>query len=100
MRVIRCPNPRDAHISDSYVAIFVEEEVFWFYISMHDPIIMHVFQTNENASNEEFRLIFAKSLALVLMISEISASYQVSHQENIFIVREGIEHVDQESENQ
>ena len=43
IRVIRAPQPGNAHICDPHVALVIEEEVFGFDVSVNDAIIVHVF---------------------------------------------------------
>ena len=64
---------------------------------MDDAIVVHIFQTDKDASDEEFGLCFSEPFALVLMVSEIAACNQIGDQEDILIVSERIEHVDQKS---
>lgn len=63
---------------------------------MDDPIIVHVFQTDDAASYEELCLLLSELLALIMMIAEVASSDEVCDQEHIFVILEGIKHVYQE----
>ena len=55
---------------------------------------MHVLQTNQDAGDEEFSFLLCESFALIQMVAQVAPSDQICHQVHIFVVREGIEHVD------
>ena len=64
---------------------------------MYHPIVMHVLKSDQNARDKELRFILTEPLALVLMVPQISSSDQVSHKEDVLIIRKGVEHVYQEA---
>lgn len=63
---------------------------------MDHPIVVHVFQADQNACHEKFGLLFCELFFLVEVIAEVTASHQICHKVQILIVREGIEHIYQE----
>ena len=65
---------------------------------MYDSITVHIFKANNYTRNKEFGLLLSKALFLVMMVSQITTSHQVSDQIDIFKVDERIKHIDQESD--
>ena len=65
---------------------------------MYDSIAMHVFEANNYTCDKEFSLMLSEALLLVVMVSQITTSHQVSDQVYILKVNECVKHVDQESE--
>ena len=66
---------------------------------MNHTVAVHILQANHNAGNEKLSLFLRKTLLFIVMVSEITTSYQISHKVDVLEVSERIKHVDQESEN-
>ena len=77
-----------------YIATLIHEKVLWLDVSVNDTIVMHVFQTDQDAGDEKFGFLLCEGLALIQMVAQVAPSDQICHQIHIFIVRERIEHVD------
>ena len=77
-----------------HIATLIHKKVLWLDVSVNDTIVMHVLQTNQDAGNEEFGFLLCEVLALIQMVTQVAPSDQICHQVHIFVVREGIEHVD------
>ena len=57
---------------------------------------MHVFKPNNATRNKKLRLGFSKLFALVVMVSKVATCDEICDQVKVFIVLEGIKHIDQE----
>lgn len=66
---------------------------------MYDTVIVHVFEADDAACYEEFSLLLGEFFPLVVMVAEVATCNQISHEEQILIILERVEHVYQESKN-
>eukprot|EP00354_Favella_ehrenbergii_P005454 CAMPEP_0170457416 /NCGR_PEP_ID=MMETSP0123-20130129/4712_1 /TAXON_ID=182087 /ORGANISM="Favella ehrenbergii, Strain Fehren 1" /LENGTH=75 /DNA_ID=CAMNT_0010721195 /DNA_START=1060 /DNA_END=1287 /DNA_ORIENTATION=- len=63
---------------------------------MNHAIVVHVFESDQNASDEKLGLLLRELLLLVQVVAQVTPCYQVSHQEYILKVLKRVEHVDEE----
>ena len=73
-------NFRDAHVSNAYIARLLHNDVLWLDISMEHALIMHVFESEDHASQHEFRFILVKPSSFPNVIPEITTGQQVADQ--------------------
>ena len=64
---------------------------------MNHTVAVHILQANHNAGNEKLSLLLGKTLLFIVMVSEITTGYQISHKVDVLEVGKRIKHVDQES---
>ena len=60
---------------------------------MDNPVVVHVLEANQDASNEKLSLLLIEALLSVMMVSEIASSHKISDQVDVFKVGERIKHV-------
>ena len=95
LTVFRRPNPCDAHVGDAAVASAFHDHIFRFNVSMYDPIVMHILQSDNDTRNHELSLTLTEPLPFPDMISQIPSSQQVTSQVQIFHILKCIVHVDE-----
>ena len=96
MRVVRRPDPRDAHVGYAHVAVRLKQQVFRLDVAMNHTITVHVLQPHNYASYKEFGLLLCKALFFVMVISQVAPSHQICDQVNILEIDKSVEHVDEE----
>ena len=79
----------------------IKYDVFWFYITMNDVILMEVAETFHNASNYEFYcksmntgILLVKRITSINVVSEITTIKIVNQQIEIFPILKGGNHID------
>ena len=93
MCIIRCPNSGNTHVGDPNIAIALQEQILRLDVPVDNPVIVHVFEANQDASDKKLGLFLSKALFLVMVVSEIASSYQVSHQVDVLEVGECVKHI-------
>lgn len=100
MRIVRRPNPRNAHVSDPHVAVALEQQILRLDVPVDHAVAVHVLEADDDAGDKKLGLLLREPLLFVVVVSQIAASHQICHQVNVLEVHEGVEHIDQESSNE
>ena len=93
MSVVWCPNSRDTHVGDPNIAIALQEQVLRLDVPVNNPVVVHVLEADQDASNEKLSLLLIEALLSVMMVSEIASCHKISDQVDVFKVGECIKHV-------
>ena len=94
--VIWVPYSSNTQVSDLQITIFVENQVFRFYVSMKNTFLMQIFERQQHTSNEKSSLLLCKFLMFSQMISEITSLHHVYDEIEVLSILKGIVHVNQE----
>lgn len=96
LRVIWVPYSSNTQVSDLQITIFVENQVFRFYVSMKNTFLMQIFERQQHTSNEKSSLLLCEFLMFSQMISEITSLHHVYDEIEVLSILKGIVHVNQE----
>ena len=73
--------------------ITVQNQIFWFYISMDNLFIMQIFQTHENTSHKEPCLLLIESSLTPNVVAQVPAAQIIHHHVQIISVLKRIKHI-------
>jgi hypothetical protein len=59
--ILSGPNLRNSHISDSYIAVALHDQVLRLDVPVNDPLIVHVLKSKNQAAEHELSFFFIKS---------------------------------------
>lgn len=94
--VLRIPDARDAEVREPEVAVAVEDEVLGLDVAVDDALVVHVLQAEQQAGQEEPRLLFGKLPVLRDVVPEVAPVEQVHDEVEVLAVLEGVVHVHEE----
>ena len=70
----------NSEICDSDISLIIKDQILWLYITMYYIVQMEKLQSDQNASNKEFRLVLFKSSSTAHVIAEISSNKKIHYQ--------------------
>ena len=62
--VFRIPHSSNAKVGDLEVPVLIEDQIFRFYITVQNALLMQILQRDDHAGDKEARLLFGEFLAL------------------------------------
>lgn len=87
-------NLREAEIGQFEIAIEIDQNVFWFEVSVKNIIRMQVVEREENVGSIELGSLLLKSANLLQVEEELASGTVVESHEQAFIVLEAVVHLD------
>ena len=66
--------PGYAEICQPQIAILIKDQVFWFQVSMDNPVLVLELKTYQDTCDKEFGLFFRKSVSDPDVVSQVTTS--------------------------
>ena len=94
--VLRRPYPRNSHVRDSHIPRGFHHTILRLNVAMDNTIIVHVFQSDDDARDHETSFDFCEAFAPSNMEPQVAACQEVAYQVQVLFILESVVHVDEE----